>query len=78
MVRQPALALDRCGSVIDTNRLALPFLGKDLHLRNQKLCLCDRRAAAALDTLIDQLRVSPDTHCRPSQSSCSARADVRW
>ena len=61
LVRQPALALDRSGNVLDTNTLAAPFLIGDLSVRNRRLFAQDRRAAALLDSLIDQLRATPDT-----------------
>src|SRR5436305_11718309 len=61
LVRQPALALDRSGNMIDANALAAPYLGRDLQIRDRRLCVADRRAAAALQSLIERLRAMPDT-----------------
>jgi DNA-binding CsgD family transcriptional regulator len=61
LVRQPALAIDRFGRVLETNQLVAPFVAGDIAIRDRRLVLRDRRAAAMLDSLIDQLRVTPDT-----------------
>ena len=52
---------DRSGCVIDANRLATPYLGGDLQIRDGRLCVADRRAAAALHALTERLRATPDT-----------------
>jgi DNA-binding CsgD family transcriptional regulator len=67
LVRQPALALDRVGRVIDMNRLVEPLLSGDIRISDQRLLVRDKYAAAALESLIDQLRKMPDTGATPSR-----------
>ncbi len=67
LARQPALALDHLGRVIGMNRLVEPLLNGDIRICDGRLFLRDRRAAAVLESLIDQLRVVPDTAVLPRQ-----------
>jgi hypothetical protein len=61
LVNQPALALDRSGFVLDMNPAAEQVFDHEVRVRNRQLVLCERRASAALDSFIDQLRTTPDT-----------------
>ena len=65
-VRQPALALDRHGFVIDANPTALAILDDEIRISNCRLLVRDKRAKSALDKFIDQLRTMPDTAALPA------------
>jgi DNA-binding CsgD family transcriptional regulator len=60
LVHQPALALGRSGRVLDMNRLGARLLDNDIYVREGRLFVRDRRAAAMLDALVDQLRTTSD------------------
>ena len=60
LVKQPTLALDRTGSVLDVNAAAARIFDDDLRVRNWRLVVRDQRAKSALDKLIDQLRTTPE------------------
>lgn len=60
-VRQPAVALDRLGFVIDMNGQAASNFDDDVCIKNRRLFVRDKRARSSLDVLIDQLRTTPDT-----------------
>jgi DNA-binding CsgD family transcriptional regulator len=60
-VRQPAVALDRLGFVIDTNEQAASNFDEDIRVKNRRLFVRDKRAKSSLDELIDQLQTIPDT-----------------
>ena len=64
-VDQPALALDRSAFVLDINRLANQLFDDEVRVRNRRLVVRDRRAMAALDAFIDQLRLTPDMTTLP-------------
>ncbi|SHK34383.1 DNA-binding transcriptional regulator, CsgD family [Bradyrhizobium lablabi] len=61
LVRQPALALDRRGFVIDVNSSADKVFDEEIRIRNRRLFVLDQSAKAALTNLISQLRNTPDT-----------------
>jgi DNA-binding CsgD family transcriptional regulator len=60
LVRQPALALDRMGRVLDANAAAQALFDDAVRVRERRLAVCDRKAGAELATLIDRLRAAPD------------------
>jgi Transposase len=60
LVRQPALALDRLGFVLDINPSAERIFDDDIRLKDRRLYVRDRRASALLDILREELRVTPD------------------
>jgi len=60
-IKRPAIALDRFGSVLDTNPLAEAVLGgDDIRMLNQRLVLRDQRAQAAFNNFLDRLRTASD------------------
>ena len=61
LVGQPALALDRMGFVLEANAKAEQIFDDDVRVCNRRLVVRDQRAKTALETLIDQLRTTPDT-----------------
>lgn len=61
LVRQPAVAVDRMGDVVEANAGAHALFGEDLQLRQRRLVVRDRRAAAALADFFDRMRTVPDT-----------------
>ncbi len=77
LVRQPALVLDRLGRVVDVNRLVEPLLNGDIRVSDRRLLIRDKCAAAAFESLIDQLRKMPDTVAMPSRSIIVQREGKR-
>jgi DNA-binding CsgD family transcriptional regulator len=65
-VRLPALAIDRCGRVLDFNASAQALFDGGLRVHNGRLVLSDRNASAELDTLFARLRTVPDTDAVPA------------
>lgn len=61
LVRQPALALDRFGFVLDANDAAEQIFDDEFRVCERRLRTRDRFATAHLDDLCDQLRAMPDT-----------------
>jgi DNA-binding CsgD family transcriptional regulator len=61
LVQQPAIALDRLGTVIDTNAAADRLFDDDVRISHRRLMVRDRTAARDLAALVDRLRASPDT-----------------
>jgi DNA-binding CsgD family transcriptional regulator len=66
LVKQPALALDRQGFVIDTNAAAEELFDEEIRVRGRRLYVRDQGARFQLDTLVDQLRITPDTVVLPA------------
>ena len=64
-VHQPAIAVDRLGFALDANPAAEAMFDDCLHIKDRKLFVADARAKACLETLTDQLRVTPDTAALP-------------
>jgi DNA-binding CsgD family transcriptional regulator len=64
-VHQPAIAVDRLGFVLDANPAAEAMFDDCLHVKDRRLFVADARAKACLETLTDQLRVTPDTAALP-------------
>lgn len=60
LVKQPAIALDRLGFVLQTNEAAVHIFDDEFCVRYRRLRLKDRQAQAALDSFIDQLRTITD------------------
>jgi DNA-binding CsgD family transcriptional regulator len=75
-VRQPAMALDRLGFVIDTNEQAASNFDEDICIKNRRLFVRDKRARSSLDGFIDQLRTTPDTAALPA-APIVVRRDAR-
>lgn len=60
LVRQPALALDRRGFVIDVNSIADSVFDEEIRIRNRRLFVRDQAAKAALAMFISQLQNTSD------------------
>jgi DNA-binding CsgD family transcriptional regulator len=66
LVRRPALALDRMGCVLDCNAAADRLFDSEIRVANRQLRIRDHKARAALDRLIDRMRVTADTASLPT------------
>jgi len=60
LVRQPALVLDRRGAVIRTNQAAEDIFDEDIRVRDRRIHVHDKSAAAVLGALIDRMALSAD------------------
>jgi DNA-binding CsgD family transcriptional regulator/PAS domain-containing protein len=60
LVRQPAIALDRQGCVLEANAAAQNLFGTEIGIRERRLWVRDRLAKFRLDSLVDQVRTSAD------------------
>ncbi len=58
LVHQPALAIDRLGNVIRTNQAAENLFDDDIRVRDCRLHVHDKAAAAALGALMDRITAS--------------------
>ncbi len=65
-IKQPALALDRLGFVLDANAEAEQIFDDVICVRDRRLELRDQKAKAAFDTFVDQLRVTSDSAALPT------------
>lgn len=59
-VRQPAIAIDRYGHVIEANDGAAALFDEDLHVRNKRLVTTDRQANAQLADFSTRMSLTPD------------------
>jgi hypothetical protein len=57
-VRQPAIAIDRNGFVLDANAGAETVFADDIHIKNRRLFLIDAQAKDCLEKTLDRLRVT--------------------
>jgi DNA-binding CsgD family transcriptional regulator len=55
LVGRPALAIDRSGSALGWNEAADRLFGEDIRIRDRRLFVRNRAAAAAVNRLLDQL-----------------------
>jgi DNA-binding CsgD family transcriptional regulator len=60
LVGRPALVLDRLGCVLDANAGTDEIFDDEVFVRNRRLTVRDQRASVALDSLIQQMRTTPD------------------
>jgi DNA-binding CsgD family transcriptional regulator len=65
LIKQPALALDRFGCILDMNAAVEPILDDEVTIKHRRLCVCDKQAKSLLDTFLDKLRTIPDTSALP-------------
>jgi DNA-binding CsgD family transcriptional regulator len=65
-VRQPAIAIDRFGLVLDANPAAEALFDQHLDIKNRRLVVDDVQAKGCLEKLIDRLRIAPDSATLPS------------
>jgi len=64
-LRQPAIVLDRQGSVIDLNKAAATGLDDEIRISNRQLVVRDKTAAAKLDRLVSMIRAMPESAALP-------------
>jgi DNA-binding CsgD family transcriptional regulator len=58
LLKQPAVALDRSGLVLDFNAAAEQMFNDDVRVRNRSLELSDRKARLNFDTFLQRLRTA--------------------
>jgi DNA-binding CsgD family transcriptional regulator len=61
LIGQPAIALDRCGFVLDVNAVAQQIFDDEFLVRNRRLTVRDKQASSALESLADKMRTARDT-----------------
>jgi DNA-binding CsgD family transcriptional regulator len=66
-VRQPAIAIDRSGFVLDANQSTEAIFDDCIRIKNGRLVIGDSQAKGSLDNLMDRLRVTPDTAVLPCE-----------
>lgn len=77
LVRQPALALDRMGFVLDANAAADGVLDNDVRICNRRLAVRDKAARSRLDALLDQVRTAREADPMPAEPIVVRRIDKR-
>jgi DNA-binding CsgD family transcriptional regulator len=77
LIKQPALALDRSGFVLETNPAAAQLFDDEFCIRNRRLRVRDKRASFSLDRFIDQMRITPDTAALACPSLAVQRSGKR-
>jgi DNA-binding CsgD family transcriptional regulator len=77
LVDQPALTLDQQGFVLDCNAAAERIFGDEIKIKNRRLDLSDRLAAATLTDALDRLRTTPDTAAMTTAPIVVQRA-AKW
>jgi DNA-binding CsgD family transcriptional regulator len=77
LIRQPALALDLFGHVLEINSLAERMFGDDLNIKNGRLVARDSKARQELDNIVRMLRITSDTASFPSLPIIIRREDKR-
>jgi DNA-binding CsgD family transcriptional regulator len=65
-VRQPALVLNREGTVLRTNEVADSGFDDEIRIRERRLVLRDKQAMTKLDHLISMIRSTPDAVAIPA------------
>jgi DNA-binding CsgD family transcriptional regulator len=66
-VRQPAIAIDRFGFVLDANPAAEGLFDENLRTSNRRLVVGDAEAKLCLEKLTDRLRITVDTATLPCE-----------
>jgi DNA-binding CsgD family transcriptional regulator len=65
LVQRPALALDRHGRLLGTNRQMEAYVGREILVRNSRLALHECRANSELSEVLDRLKETSDMQaCR--------------
>jgi DNA-binding CsgD family transcriptional regulator len=64
-VRQPAIAVDRLGFVLNVNPDAAALFDANIYVKNKRLIVADTEAKACIENLIDRLRVTSDMATLP-------------
>jgi DNA-binding CsgD family transcriptional regulator len=60
-VRQPAIALDRTGCVLDANPGAAALLDEHVQVKNRRIAITDREASRQFEALIARMAITADT-----------------
>jgi DNA-binding CsgD family transcriptional regulator len=66
-VRQPAIAIDRFGFVLDANAGAEALFDENIRVSNRRLVVGDAEAKICLEKLTDRLRITVDTATLPCE-----------
>jgi DNA-binding CsgD family transcriptional regulator len=74
-VRQPAIALDRFGFVLDANASAEALFDDQIRIKERRLHVGDTAARSALDDLYDRLRTTSDLVPLPCEPIAVRRRD---
>jgi DNA-binding CsgD family transcriptional regulator len=74
-VRQPAIAIDRLGFVLDANAGAEALFDQDIRIMNRRLVVHDAGAKSNLEKLANRLRITPDTATLPCEPIVIPRRD---
>lgn len=77
LLKQPALALDRTGLVLDFNASAEQLFNRDVRVRNRCLELSDRLARSSFDTFIQRLRTASESAALPTAPIVVRRSPKR-
>ncbi len=76
-VRQPAIAIDRLGRVLDCNAAADAIFDDDIHVKNQRLVLRDKDAKRRFDDFTTQLMTTRETAALDAAPITAAREGRR-
>jgi DNA-binding CsgD family transcriptional regulator len=76
-LRQPAVVLDRHGRVLEVNAAAAAGWDDEIKVRNKKLVVRDRNAAAKLDQLLVKMRTMSESAALPTEPILVQRAKGR-
>jgi DNA-binding CsgD family transcriptional regulator len=74
-VRQPAIAIDRLGFVLDANAGAEDLFDQDIRIINRRLVVYDAGAKSNLEKLVSRLCITPDTATLPCEPIVIPRRD---
>jgi DNA-binding CsgD family transcriptional regulator len=66
-IRQPAVALDRLGFVLDVNRDADALFDSNVYVKNRRLVVADTEAKACIEDLVERVRVTSDMATLPCE-----------
>jgi DNA-binding CsgD family transcriptional regulator len=75
LIKQPAIALDRLGFILDANGTVEEVLDEEIRIKDRRLYVRDQQAKSALDSLIDQWRTTTDTAAAPMNPILVQRRD---
>jgi DNA-binding CsgD family transcriptional regulator len=74
-VRQPAVAIDRFGCVLNANASVEALFDDQIRIKDRRLHVCDAGARSALDKLYDRLRITSDLAPLPCEPIVARRRD---
>jgi DNA-binding CsgD family transcriptional regulator len=76
-VRQPAVAIDRLGAVIDVNACAEALFDDQIRVKDRRLHVYDADARRMIESLLDRLRAASDLMPLPNDPIIVRRRDSR-